>query len=389
MTWGLPDFVFRSVVRSRGRGTRELGDVIVCVGDLGAVVQVKARQIVSDDPDKEGRWLDKKIETAASQARGTLRSLAAKDSDILINERDNRVTVTYSKKSWVPVVIIDHPGAEGCLPAVDAVVLWRRDWEFLFEQLKSTYAVIQYLHRVHKREPVPLGDEPIRYYQLAAEDAATPPTPLDLTGLAGNPVSASTPLLPQTPAGSDSHRHHAFLQQVLEDIAVSARPRDVEENEFLDVLAAVDTMPVGYRTELGRLLLGWLRRARQVPPGHIRWDVRRYLGADTPQLIFATASYFSANVQTAFGLLVRLRHQQLIEVHPHMRDDASIGILLTPRRDGLRAWDTTLCATFGEQGFTPQDRTDLEHLWPHPPSEDLTAAGVNESQAAVDRSAPA
>jgi len=50
-------------------------------------------------------------------------------------------------------------------------VLLRRDWEFVFEQLKSTSAVIAYFDRV-AGETVTLGNEFVRYYDLAQADAA-------------------------------------------------------------------------------------------------------------------------------------------------------------------------------------------------------------------------
>ncbi|MFG6193400.1 hypothetical protein [Nonomuraea sp. JJY05] len=365
MYWGLPDFVFRSAVRTRGRGVRELGDVIVCVGDVAAVVQVKARATVTADSDREASWLGKKIPQAISQAKGTLRNFAKKERDLLVNERGNQVELTYSSKSWVPVVVVDHPAAVGFLPPPGAVVLSRGDWEFLFDQLKSTYAVISYLHRVHDLEPKPLGEEPVRYYELAAADAAAPPTPLDLSALRGNASHASTPLLPRIPAGSEDYHHHLFLQQILEDIADCPRPEGVNESEFLDVLAAIDTMPVGHRTEMGKLLTNWLDQVARTPSGQIGWRVRRYLRRDAPHLVFATASSYTAQIQEAFGWLVRLRHQHLTEAMPEMQDVLTAGILLTPRHDGRRPWDTTLCATFGEQNFTPEEREALESLWPY------------------------
>lgn len=262
-------------------------------------------------------------------------------------------------------MVVDHPAAAGFLPQPGAVVLSRGDWEFLFDQLKSTYAVINYLHRVHDLEPLPLGEEPVRYYELAAADAAAPPTPLDLTGLAGDASHTSTPLLPRMPAGSEEHRHHLLLQQILQDIAACPRPEGVNESEFLNVLAAVDTMPVGHRTEMGELLTRWLNEVTRTPSGHVSWRVRRYVRRNAPHLVFATASHHTAQVQEAFGWLVRLRHQHLIEALPEMRDVLTAGILLTPRRDGRRPWDTSLYATFGVQNFNLEDRKALESLWPY------------------------
>lgn len=56
---------------------------------------------------------------------------------------------------------------EGVVPEVDessnpTVVLLRRDWEFLFDQLKSTHAVCGYFERV-PGDSIELGDEPMRY----------------------------------------------------------------------------------------------------------------------------------------------------------------------------------------------------------------------------------
>jgi hypothetical protein len=394
MTWGLPDFVFDSAVRSRGRGTRELGDVIVCVGALAAVVQVKARHEATDDPDRERSWLDKKIQKAAGQAKGTLRALDTAVTTTLINRRGAKVEITYADKSWVPVVIIDHPRPEGCIPAADAgaVVLWRRDWEFLFFQLKSTHAVIQYLHRISQLDPVPLGEEPHRYYALAAADAATPAAEMDTTGLVGTPQISSVPLLPQPPAGTDGLLYHGFLHQVLVDLAECPRPDGFGEGEFLDVIAAVDMLPVGYRTELGQILWERLQRARRLPPGQARWDVRRYLAAGSPHFLFVVAPAFSPEVQTMFSPMVQLRHQQLIEARSDMDDVTSVGIMLTPRFDGRRLWDTWLTAVTGDQDIDSESRAELERIWPasragNPATTAVNAAAETETNAATETEA--
>lgn len=73
--FGLPDLVFRPAQRSIGSGTRELGDAILVVGNVAASVQVKARVAITSDPRREQAWLDRKIEKAALQALGTIRSM--------------------------------------------------------------------------------------------------------------------------------------------------------------------------------------------------------------------------------------------------------------------------------------------------------------------------
>ncbi|GAA2030955.1 hypothetical protein GCM10009839_33520 [Catenulispora yoronensis] len=374
MQWGLPDFVFRAAVRSRGRGVRELGDVIVCVGDVAAVIQVKARAEVSDDSAREASWLASKIPKGMSQASGTLRALARKEREVLVNERGNQVEVEYASKIWVPVVVVDHPSADGYLPEPGAVVLVRRDWEFLFDQLKSTDAVIRYLHRVKDDAPLPLGQEPIRYYQIAAADAVAPPQPMSTAGLAGDPVHISLPVLPQVPAGAEGGAH-LLLQTILEETAACPRPSGVSENEYLDVLAAMDTLVVGHRSDLGDLLLGWLEEAAAIPADTTRWRTRRIMGVGQPQLLFSVVSQVNQDLQGMFSLLVRLRHQQLIEALPELRHDLTVGVLLAPDHAGQRPWVTTLCAVSGPWDLTLEDRGAVEALWPQRPDEQILQDG--------------
>ncbi|MFF1649676.1 hypothetical protein [Streptomyces sp. NPDC058240] len=56
-----------------------------------------------------------------------------------------------------------------------STALTRRDRDFLFNELRSTTAVLDYLYRAAKEPAVPLGEEAVRYYELAATDAYTPP----------------------------------------------------------------------------------------------------------------------------------------------------------------------------------------------------------------------
>ncbi|WP_433789739.1 hypothetical protein [Actinoplanes sp. CA-252034] len=170
-TWGLPDFVFRSIQQASGSGVRELGDAILMAGDLAAVVQVKARTERGQNLQRERSWLDSRIVKAARQAVGTIRKLGTKPAITLINERDRGIEIRPAGKTWLSVVVIDHPGVPDYVPREHATVLLRRDWDFLFDQLRSTVAVLQYLKRVEGLDPVALGDETIRYYELVHRDS--------------------------------------------------------------------------------------------------------------------------------------------------------------------------------------------------------------------------
>lgn len=358
--WGLPDFVFRPALRPRGSGSRELGDAILVVGDRAASVQVKARHSPSNDDRKERSWLDKNIRQGTRQATGTIRALTSTPMTNLVNERGRSVAIEAARRAWLKVVVVDHPGITRYMPAAGAVVLLRRDWEFLFEQLRSTYAVLDYLHRVTSEPPVLLGEEPVRYYEFAAADAVAPPGEADPRLTALGSESKSVPLLPQAPAGHGQDEFHVVVRIVLEDIATTG---SADETARLDALAALDSIPVAYRAELGRDILRWMAEVAAVPEPGQTWRFRNISWPGRPYVLFGAATRFSAAVAATFGDYVSLRHQQQLELMPERAEMLSVGVLLTPRHDGYRPWDTTMAATRGDQGLDPRSREALELVW--------------------------
>jgi hypothetical protein len=362
-SWGLPDFVFRSSRQSRGSRNRELGDCIVVVGDRAGSIQVKSRVAASGVEAKERSWLDRKIAEGARQASGTIRSLTRAGRVLLTNERGRTVDLEVGRRAWLKVVVIDHPGLTGYVPPrVDAVVLLRRDWEFLFGQLKSTYAVLEYVQRVQDDDPVVLGEEPVRYFQYARADAAAPPGEGDprLMALGASSTLTSLPLLPQAPAGHGDDAYHRIIRIVLEDVALAGV---ADEGIRLEVLAAIDAIPVAYRAELGKVILSWIDEAAAVPEGSHLWRFRSIPWPGRPYLLFGAATTHSEAIETFFGDYVTLRHQQQIELMPERAHMLTVGVLLTPRHDGHRPWDTTTAATRGDQGFHPKFREALELMW--------------------------
>jgi hypothetical protein len=361
--WGLPDFVFRPEQRSRGAATREWGDAILVVGSRAACVQVKSRHAPSSSETREGLWLDKNIDKAVRQASGTIRDLTAVVEATLVNLRGRQVVIRANTVDWLRVVVVDHPGLRGYVPSAPAVVLMRRDWEFLFEQLKSTYAVMEYLQRVSVLDPVPLGEEFIRYFKLAAADAATTPEPVDPRIAPFATATGSEPLLPQAPAGHEDDPAHFLIRAVLEDIATSRLPDGVEQIDLLELLAAIDATPVSYRAGLGKMWLTWLREIDTSPSSMVSWRFRGHIWPDRPYLIFGAAPRHSELIQAAFGRYVSLRHQQHLELMPERAEMLTVGVVLTPRTDGVRPWDTTSISTRGSQEFGEDERPALEHLW--------------------------
>jgi hypothetical protein len=43
----------------------------------------------------------------------------------------------------------------------------------------------------------------------------------------------------------------------------------------------------------------------------------------------------------------------MLELIPERQDVMTVGVLLTPRTDGLRPWDTTMAATRGDPHLEP------------------------------------
>lgn len=365
--WGLPDFIYRGRVVAVGSGAREIGDNLVVVGDVGVVVQVKSRLAPTDDAERERRWLGKNVQTGLDQARGSIRRLKLGPVE-LTNARGRTIEVDGSKLRWLSVVVVDHPSPppDARTPPFDAaapaIVMLRRDWDFLFEQLKSTHAVVQYLERV-VAHPVALGEEPARYYQLAMADHQAEPSGLD-PALAAGGRTVSAPLLPLV-ASPDDWRPHLLVRSILEDIAITPEP-NVDERDRLAVLAELDRLPVNHRAEIGRFLEEGLANVVDVKEDETVWRQRRFIGGlERVHLAFGVCSEFSDMHRDLFQWWVQLRHFE----HCQVRGDTGIttvGVLLTPRHDGVRGFDTTMIATRGDLQFSADELRALRQAWPTP-----------------------
>ena len=370
-TWGLPDFVIAPSVERKGHGSREISDGLLVVGNRGIVVQIKAREGEPGTPERETSWTLKQIAAACRQIDGSVRRLTAGETE-MVNGRGRNIRIDGPAIDWVGVVIIEHPAPpqEVAVPAHDAkspvIALLRRDWEFLFDQLRSTYAVVQYLHRVGVSAPV-LGEEPERYYELATADAATTPGKFDESWIRRGAVPCSVPLLPTAPAGSDDDEAHTMVRIILEDIATSP-PRPVEPEARQRILASLDSLPVGHRTDLGRFLLEALSAITQadIETGTSVWRTRTFIGdTDSDQHAFAVCSEQSELTRAAFTAWLRLRSHERAD-SAGVDSLSAVGVLLTPRPDGRREWDTTVVLIEGEPKLTDEELQAYRRLWNKP-----------------------
>lgn len=270
-TWGMPDFVFQQADHAtKCSGRRELGDRLLLAGRRGAVVQVKARTTKPKPDVQEVAWIQKVAAKAMSQDTGTVRQLRMLPAD-MINGRGRTLQVDGNAYEWGAVFLLDHPQVpEGSQVTwepigVPAIALTRRDWDFLFDQLRSTIADLDYLFRAVAKEPVPLGEEPVRFHELAAADAAASPKDIDIKLVGPGGTLFSTPQLPQALAGSDGTHAHLMIHIMLEDVATSLLGDSVAEGDRFSVLSDFDRLPVPARAEWGHLLLDMLRDVPGAP----------------------------------------------------------------------------------------------------------------------------
>ncbi|MFJ5875045.1 hypothetical protein ACIQD1_10005 [Streptomyces sp. NPDC093088] len=376
-TWGMPDFVFQQAEHAaKGSGRREQGDRLLLTGKRGAVVQVKARTIKPKPDALEVNWIQKVAAKAMSQAKGSVRQLRMVPAD-MVNGRGRTMKVDGNDYEWIAVFLLDHPGVpEGTIATwqpldMPAIALTRRDWDFLFDQLRSTTAVLDYLFRAAAEPPTALGGEPVRYYELAAADADTPPKEINTELVGQGGTLFSTPQLPRTPAGDDGTRAHLMIRIMLEDVALASLSSHLTEANRHTVLSDLDRLPVGARAEWGHLLLEMLEDVPDVPDEQVKWRFRRLLdGSGTRQLIMGAATRFGRNVQGAFTAYVQLRHHEVTSRTGRVEESSALGILLTPRYDGVRAWDTSTVHVHGDLGLSEEELQVYRDGWNRPSDRD-------------------
>jgi hypothetical protein len=361
--WGLPDFTCTIGTVRRGNATREVADRLLVVGDAGVVIQVKARVARSEDSDKERRWLRKQIRKAISQGQGTIRTLHRQPL-IATTARQDQIQIGGNAQQWMTLVIIDHPSPpDDVIPdlgsADDVCVMLRRDWEFLFDQLKSTNSVLTYLQRISGRS-TELGSEPARYYDLANADASAAPGPVDLTLLPEGARAYSEPQLPMEPAGNNPADLNALrlVRSIMEDLANGPMTQGAEEKRS-EALALLDRVPVRQRVEIAHLLLTWMEKAAANPNVFHMRRLTGLHGSDV-QICIGVAGRLN---HERFSRWVWLRHHDLQEQSGNWDEQVTIGVQLTPRHDGVRPWDTTMAAVSGDLDLTPDVLADLRAVF--------------------------
>jgi len=104
------------------------------------------------------------------------------------------------------------------------------------------------------------------------------------------------------------------------------------------------------------------------PDDGLVWKLRSVRGSvGHAHLAFGACSHpASSDVQGAFKLWVQLRHHDVLAVRKDVDGLTTVAVLLTPRQDGMRPWDTTVVAVSGDVKFSTDQLEMLRGLWPTP-----------------------
>jgi hypothetical protein len=157
-----------------------------------------------------------------------------------------------------------------------------------------------------------------------------------------------------------------LLRIIMEDVALTPIPEQVTEDDRLLVLAELDELPVGHRTELGQALFEMMHKVSEAPRDEIMWRFRRIRAErGKPHLMFGACNReHDERINEAFIQWVMLRHHEFGEDLAGDVDDLhSVGILLTPRPRSARPWDTTMVHISGNLRLTPSELNQIRKFW--------------------------
>jgi hypothetical protein len=159
-----------------------------------------------------------------------------------------------------------------------------------------------------------------------------------------------------------------MVRLIFEDIA-GTRLQRASEQDRLRVLAELDRLPVGQRARIGQFVLDAMAEVNRVTDDGSAWRLRSVRGRDgRTHLGFGACSRpYSDEIRDIFGWWVQLRHHDLLEKTAADDGLTTVAVLLTPRTDGQRPWDTTMCAVSGALNFTDEELAALRSMWPTPP----------------------
>lgn len=344
--WGVADFVFKAAPQIKGRGVREVGDSLIVLQHVGVVVQVKRRPAATTSPDRETNWIHKAVVKAEKQALGSIRTLQTEKVPA-VSGRGEVVTFEPDHRRWISVIIIDHDHIpQNLAPQLDSksvVVMSRRDWEFLFSQLKSTHAVVNYLLMILEDniETRCLDAETGRYMELAE---LRPPSWMPPTAEEGRYYTdGRTQAGNNFPLSEDSVDLEAltFYRSIIEDAAIY--PTDwITRYTILNLL---DSLPMHPRVMLARDILKLMKRVRR---WHVRFRrlplafSRLRISPEYPQFAVSVSGRDLKIFQALYHRFAVYEHHKMLAVDGFKVPLTTIGLGIVAQPHEPEGWQTSL-----------------------------------------------
>ena len=269
---GVPDFVFRPIDVPKGKGSqREIGDFLLWVGDVVAIVSHKSRApdaLARESQTRRRLWLEKTIEDGYGQIKGVARKLQAADAGEIVLESERGVRVPWDPSrmnGYVGVVVVEGEepdedfGPPLMVDGVRTIAMLGRDWDHLNEVLPSTWSMIMYTaRRAHLVPRCPLGSELDVFALLIEHENTEQPIEIPQGGLPKDHFEQVQLAHPEWFLGSDPDDRFAFVIDAMIEGAADLDP-DLSEGAdaltYLRIVEFLDRIPLLYRVSLGKKVI--------------------------------------------------------------------------------------------------------------------------------------
>jgi hypothetical protein len=338
---GVPDFVFRPLDVPKGKGSqREVGDFLLWVGDVVAIVSHKSREPAAAASETQARrraWFEKKIADGYSQVRGVARKLqtAAADEIVLESERGVRVPWDATRVTGlVGVVVIDAPapdddyGPPVMLDGVPTIAMLADDWDLLSELLPSTWSMITYIARRATWVPrCPIGSELDTLALIIEHENVGTPIAIPPGGLPKDHFEQVRAAHPEWFLGGDPDDRFSFVVDAMIEGAADLDPDHSDATEplaYMQITEFLDRIPLLTRVNLGREIID---RCQRIGREGGRSSFR--VALDHGMFVFMTDDRERKDRASWLRSLTAARHSQALDAGAP-RDLMTLGVATQP-----------------------------------------------------------
>jgi hypothetical protein len=286
---GVADFVFRPANQAKGRAQREIGDFLLWVGDIAAVVSVKSRAPEAGAGEERlQNWLGKNRGCLeADRRRGShASSNASRRPEVGVRARRpravgprhcKRVRRRRSRRRTDERHRIHAAGDErACTDYRHA----GRDWALVHSVLPSTSAVIKYVARRQRVIPAcPLGAEPDVLALVVEHEQTGRPIEIPYEALPRDHFERTAAAHPDWFLGGHPDDRFAFIVDAMIEGAADA-DRTLSETaspeQYMSITEFLDRIPLLQRVSVGRnRACGCFKASR--PPATLRRSTPAHL----------------------------------------------------------------------------------------------------------------